>query len=139
MKMTKFKEMATRQFWTEFAAEFLATMVLVLVVCGSSLTWDKSSAPPAVIHTALTAGMSIATAILMVGHISGGHVNPSVTIAMLVARKISVLRGIFYVLAQVMGGMTISYKYLEVRLFIRYARRTRTDSRQSQRKKTALG
>ena len=39
------------------------------------------------------------------GHISGGHINPAVTIAAFVTRKISLLKGSLYVIAQVSGAI----------------------------------
>ncbi|KAJ1191301.1 hypothetical protein NDU88_000617 [Pleurodeles waltl] len=39
------------------------------------------------------------------GHISGGHINPAVTIAMLCTRKISLAKSIFYVIAQCLGAI----------------------------------
>ncbi|KAG7214813.1 hypothetical protein INR49_010705 [Caranx melampygus] len=40
------------------------------------------------------------------GHISGGHINPAVTAAMVVTRKLSLAKGLFYVLAQCLGAIT---------------------------------
>ena len=46
-----------------------------------------------------------ARARLCTGHISGGHLNCAVTFAFVVARKISVTRGICYFISQMLGGM----------------------------------
>ncbi|GFS14283.1 aquaporin [Elysia marginata] len=43
--------------------------------------------------------------IQMIGHVSGGHINPAVTIAMAVAMKISIIRAFLYVLAQILGAI----------------------------------
>ena len=111
--MLKLQELRTKKFWTEFAAEFLATMVFVFLVCGSTLTWDVNS-PPAVIHIAFTAGLSIATLALAIGHVTGGHINPAVTIAVMATGKISVLRGVVYVIGQVLGGNVIFYESFSI-------------------------
>ena len=118
-KMSQLKELRTKKFWTEFAAEFLATMVFVFMVCGSTLTWDVNS-PPAVIHIAFTAGLSIATLALAIGHVTGGHINPAVTIAVMVTGKISVLRGIFYVAGQSTGG-NMTFSLTSLTLFLLFA------------------
>ena len=117
--MLKLQELRTKKFWTEFAAEFLATMVFVFLVCGSTLTWDVNS-PPAVIHIAFTAGLSIATLALAIGHVTGGHINPAVTIAVMVTGKISVLRGIFYVIGQVLGGNVIFCESFSIMFSVLY-------------------
>ena len=109
--MSALKELATKKFWAEVAAELLATMLFTFLVCGSTLTWDKA-APPAVIHIAFTAGFSIATLALCVGHLSGGHINPAVTVAMLMTAKISVLQGIFYVVGQAVGGRVTGFFFV---------------------------
>ena len=107
--MSSLKELATKKLWAEVAAEFLTTMIFTFLVCGSTLLWDKTS-PPTVLHIAFTAGLSIATLALCVGHLSGGHINPAVTVAMLLTMKISVFQAIFYVVGQTSGGRCLPYK-----------------------------
>jgi MIP family channel proteins len=50
-------------------------------------------------------GLALALAVSALGHISGGHFNPAVTISMMVTRYISVLLGLLYIVAQIIGGV----------------------------------
>ena len=52
-----------------------------------------------------TFGLMIAVLIQMFGHVSGGHMNPAVSIAMAVALNISPLRAILYVIVQCGGAI----------------------------------
>ena len=54
---------------------------------------------------ALAHGLAIGTMISAIGYISGGHLNPAVTLGLLVAGKIDGLNAAAYVLAQVLGGL----------------------------------
>lgn len=47
----------------------------------------------------------ITVCIQMVGHVSGGHINPAVSIAMAVVREISPVRAVLYVVFQCVGGL----------------------------------
>ncbi|CAG5133918.1 unnamed protein product, partial [Candidula unifasciata] len=53
----------------------------------------------------LAFGLAIMALIQMVGHVSGGHINPAVTIAMAVVMNISVARAVLYISAQVLGAV----------------------------------
>jgi glycerol uptake facilitator-like aquaporin len=84
----------------KYLAEFLGTLFLVYVIIATA--------------NPLAAGAALALAILMTANISGGHINPAVTIAMAVAGKIDVNEIIPYVLAQILGGL------VAIQIFIRY-------------------
>ncbi|PFX25590.1 Aquaporin AQPAe.a [Stylophora pistillata] len=71
-------EFRSRKLWTEVFAEFLATLLFLFMVCGTVLPWNNT--PPSVIHIAFSHGLSIATLAMAVFHISGGQLNPAVTI-----------------------------------------------------------
>ena len=47
----------------------------------------------------------LALAVTALGHVSGGHFNPAVTISMMVTRNITVLLGVIYIVAQIVGGV----------------------------------
>ena len=72
--------------------------------CGSTTVWDRED-PPGELKVALAFGLAAATLVQCVGHISGAHLNPAVTIAMLVTRNVTVLRAVCYSLAQLIGGI----------------------------------
>ncbi|MCW2925004.1 MAG: hypothetical protein JWM98_2408 [Thermoleophilia bacterium] len=54
--------------------------------------------------TAFAHGLAIAIGVTAVGHVSGGHLNPAITAAMLVLRKISPVEGAAYIVAQLAGA-----------------------------------
>lgn len=39
------------------------------------------------------------------GHVSGAHLNPAITVGLLAAGKVTVIRGLLYVVAQCIGGI----------------------------------
>jgi len=91
-------------------AEFLGTLVLVFSGCSVCLDdWQAKIASAhsqsKVLHIALTFGLALSTVIWWVGHISGGHVNPAVTLAMIVTRRIRLIVGLVYMIAQCLGAV----------------------------------
>ncbi|XP_064639938.1 aquaporin-4-like [Lineus longissimus] len=96
-------ELKNYQFWKAVRCEFLVTMLLIFVGCGSWTHSDNSSIRE--LKIALCFGLAVATLVQCVGHISGAHLNPAVTMAMLVTRNLSILRAIFYMIAQCVGGI----------------------------------
>ncbi|CAN9502828.1 unnamed protein product [Ophioblennius macclurei] len=107
--MVAFKGIWTKDFWRAVSGEYLATLIFVLLGVGSTINWaaGKESPPPAdLVLISLCFGLSIATMVQCFGHISGGHINPAVTAAMVVTRKLSLAKAVFYVLAQCLGAVT---------------------------------
>ncbi|XP_048104025.1 aquaporin-4-like isoform X1 [Alosa alosa] len=105
--MVAFKGIWTKDFWRAVSAEFLATLIFVLLSVGSTINWaaEKENQPPAdLVLISLCFGLSIATMVQCFGHISGGHINPAVTAAMVATRKLSLAKAVFYVAAQCLGA-----------------------------------
>lgn len=93
-------------FWRALAAEALGTLVLVLVGCGTCVggqEWETFA--PSIVQISLAFGLAVATMVWCIAHLSGGHINPAVTAAMLACRKISIARALLYVAAQCTGAM----------------------------------
>jgi aquaporin Z len=88
------------------AAEFLGTFWLVLGGCGSAVI---SAAFPQVgiglLGVSFAFGLTVVTMAYAVGHISGGHFNPAVTVGLFTARRIPLSDVLPYVLGQVIGGV----------------------------------
>lgn len=80
-------------------AECLGTFVLVFVACGVAALTGGS-----LVATALAFGLVIVAMAYSVGRISGCHINPAVSIALLISKKMSLKEFAVYVCAQLVGG-----------------------------------
>jgi aquaporin Z len=82
-------------------AEFVGTFCLVIAIAGAALF----AAPTAgLVAVALAAGIAIVSMAYAVGHISGGHFNPAVTIGLIAAGRFDSAKAPGYIGAQVLGG-----------------------------------
>ena len=75
----------------KFIAEFIGTLALVYVILATGKP--------------LAIGLALALIIMVIGGISGGHVNPAVSFAMYLGGKLSQEDLIPYIIAQVSGGI----------------------------------
>lgn len=88
------------------AAEFLGTFWLVLGGCGSAVI---AAAFPEVgiglLGVSVAFGLTVLTMAYAVGHISGGHFNPAVTVGLCTAKRIPTSDLVPYIVAQVVGAI----------------------------------
>ncbi len=91
----------------KYIAEFIGTFVLVLFACGTAAAVGCSTADPNVAYllTALAFGLVIVAMAYSIGNVSGCHINPAVSIAMLISGKLSVKDFVGYVVAQCAGAI----------------------------------
>lgn len=91
----------------KYVAEFIGTMVLVTFGCGVAVASNCNgmSFDAAYIGTALAFGLSIVAMAYSIGNVSGCHVNPAVSLAMLVRGNMTTKEFCGYVIAQVLGGI----------------------------------
>lgn len=94
-------------------AEFIGTLWLVLGGCGSAVLAAKiPELGIGILGVSLAFGLTVMTMAYTVGHISGGHFNPAVSIGLWVAGKFKAEELPGYIIAQVAGaiaGATILY------------------------------
>jgi MIP family channel proteins len=83
-------------------AEFVGTATLITAGCGAAVVSHGSAD---LITIAFAHGLAILCMVTAIGHISGGHLNPAVTVAALVNRKIEPLNALVYIVAQLLGGV----------------------------------
>src|ERR1017187_7291748 len=88
------------------AAEFVGTFWLVFGGCGSAVL---SAAYPQLgigfLGVALAFGLTVLTMAFAIGHISGCHLNPAISVGLLAAKRFSFKDLPAYVVAQVLGGL----------------------------------
>lgn len=75
----------------KYVTEFLATALFIYVILATG--------------NALAIGATLALIILIAGGISGGHVNPAVSIVMAAAGKLPTVDLVPYCIAQILGGL----------------------------------
>ncbi|XP_022753865.1 probable aquaporin PIP2-2 [Durio zibethinus] len=110
------EELTKWSFYRALIAEFIATLlflyVTVLTVIGYRVQTDpeKNTVDPncggvGILGIAWAFGGMIFVLVYCTAGISGGHINPAVTFGLFLARKVSFIRAIMYMVAQCLGGI----------------------------------
>lgn len=90
----------------KYVAELIGTFVLVLFGCGTAIATECSTENyTGYIITALSFGLAIVAMAYSIGNISGCHVNPAVSLAMLISGRMSAKDFVCYVIAQCGGAI----------------------------------
>jgi aquaporin Z len=86
----------------KYFAELVGTFVLVFASCGSAvLAGDKIG----FLGVSLAFGLSLLAMVYVIGPISGCHINPAVTIGLLISRKMKATDAPGYIVAQIAGAI----------------------------------
>ncbi len=96
----------------KFISEFVGTLLLVFFGCGTAVAANKYVASVFgeglsfnMLLIAFAFGLILMALVYTIGRVSGSHVNPAVSIACLIDGRISVLECVYYIIAQVVGGI----------------------------------
>ncbi len=91
--------------WQKALAEFVAAFALIFIGAGAVVVAAGGGGGSAgLVGVALAHGLVLAVMVSVIGHISGGHVNPAVTIGAWVTGQIKTGLAGVYILAQLAGG-----------------------------------
>lgn len=91
--------------WQKFLAEAVGTGALIFVGAGAVLSHITTGSSLGTVGIALAHGFIILVMVYALAHISGAHINPAVTIAAVATRRLSVPRGVGYIMAQLAGAI----------------------------------
>jgi len=86
----------------KYVAELVGTFALVFFGCGSAVIAGKYIG---FLGIAFAFGIVVLVMVYAIGPISGCHINPAITLSMLVARKISAKDAISYIIVQCIGAV----------------------------------
>ena len=93
-------EIASEKNLRAYAAELVGTMLFVAIGTGAVIVSGGD-----LVAIALAHGIAIAAMVYLTANISGGHINPAVTLGMMVTRNIKIAPGIMYIVAQMTGAV----------------------------------
>lgn len=105
--------MRIKHEWSQYVAEFIGTFFLVFFGCGSMILSELG-------HHAISSfvpvifGGAVSVMIYAVGHISGAHFNPAVTLAFWCIKRFPAMRILGYIASQVGGATLASVVHLAI-------------------------
>ncbi|KAL3735888.1 hypothetical protein ACJRO7_024932 [Eucalyptus globulus] len=93
-----------------YLAEFISTLLFVFAGVGSAIAYGKLTSdaaldPSGLVAIAIGHAFALFVAVAVGANISGGHVNPAVTFGLALGGQITILTGIFYWIAQLVGAI----------------------------------
>jgi MIP family channel proteins len=95
-------------------AEFIGTFGLVFAGPGAAAVDVASGGQVGGVGIGMSFGLIVMAMIYAVGHISGCHINPAISIAMLATRRISALRAGGFIAAQLLGAVLAGFAIIAI-------------------------
>ncbi|MCS4542402.1 MAG: MIP family channel protein [Euryarchaeota archaeon] len=92
-----------------YLAEFIGTFILVFAGTGAIVINDLNGGVISHIGISLTFGLAVLIVVCAIGHISGAHINPAVTIAFAVNKRFPISYVPPYLVAQLLGAISASF------------------------------
>ncbi|XP_050286091.1 aquaporin TIP2-1 [Quercus robur] len=110
----RFDDSFSLSSFRSYIAEFISTLLFVFAGVGSAIAYNKLTSnaaldPEGLVAIAICHGFALFVAVSVGANISGGHVNPAVTFGLALGGQITVLTGIFYWIAQLLGSIVACF------------------------------
>jgi len=97
----------------KFVAEFIGAFTLIFIsagsICADQYLASTGQSGVGLLGIAAAGGLAFGIMVTALGHISGGHFNPAITIGFWVTRRLSTLHSISYWIAQLLGATAAAY------------------------------
>lgn len=91
---------------SKYAAEFFGTLVLVLMGCGSAvIAGANGTTGVGLLGIAFAFGLSVVAMAYAIGHISGCHINPAISIGMVVVGRMKAGEAAGFIVSQILGAL----------------------------------
>lgn len=92
--------------FSKISAEFFGTLVLVFMGCGSAvIAGSDGTTGVGLLGISFAFGLSVVAMAYAIGHISGCHINPAISIGMVVAGRMKPSEAMIYIVAQILGAI----------------------------------
>ncbi len=87
-----------------YLIELVGTFILVYAITSAATVYSKSG-QLGVIGIGLVHAFVLTAIVFAIGYKSGAHVNPAVTVAFLITKRMRFIDGLFYIIFQIIGGI----------------------------------
>lgn len=94
----------------KLVAEFIGTFILVFFGTGTAVFMNLNPENSVgTLGVAIAFGFTVIAAAYAIGHISGGHLNPAVSLAMYLDKRLSLIDFLIYTIFQILGAIVASF------------------------------
>ncbi|MGA8142821.1 MAG: MIP/aquaporin family protein [Candidatus Acidiferrales bacterium] len=98
--------------------EFIGTFTLVLIgagsICADQYLRTNGQTGTGLVAIAIANGLAMGVMVSAIGHISGGHLNPAITIGFWVTKRLGTMQTLFYWIAQLLGTLAAAFLLITI-------------------------
>ncbi len=99
----------TQKLLAEFFGTFAVVFFAAGALCADQYLRSSGQGSITVLGLALAYGLTVGIMVTAIGHVSGGHLNPAVTVGFWVSRRLSTMQTLLYWVAQLLGAIAAAY------------------------------
>jgi glycerol uptake facilitator-like aquaporin len=99
----------TQKLLAEFFGTFAVVFFAAGALCADQYLRASGQGSITILGLALAYGLTVGIMVTAIGHISGGHLNPAVTVGFWVSRRLSTMQALLYAVAQLLGAVAAAY------------------------------